>query len=98
MKIRRGKDGDLLSRRVSLSELADIRRTLQLRSAPGSCESKHMATTVIDSAQWGEALHGIGNFAIIRITIDDTAAAAFMLCDNLYFIGPALFPPLEELE
>jgi len=85
-------------RAVSGSELADIRRTRQLRSIAGSCEGKHMATTVIHAAQWGEALHGTGNFLIIRIAVDDAAAARFMRWDNLDGIGPACFATIEELE
>ena|SRR5436190_6834061 len=84
-------------RAVSLAELADIHRTGQLRSLPGTCEGKHMAVTMGDAIRWGEGLYSGEDLKIVRISIDDMLAARFMRWDHLDSIGPACFATIEEL-
>src|SRR5437899_1117352 len=84
-------------RAVSLAELADIRPTGQLRSSPGSCEGKHMATTFTHAQRWGEALYSGNQFAIIRIDVADVSATHFWQWDELDGIGPACFATIAQL-
>ncbi|SRR5258706_14475557 len=84
-------------RAVSFAELTDIRGTGELRSIPGTCEGKHMAMTKADAMRWGEGLHGVGRFTIIRITVDDASSLHFMQWDRLDSIGPACFATIENL-
>jgi hypothetical protein len=84
-------------RAVSFEELADFRTVGQLRAGVNSCEGKHLACTLIDARRWGEALHGAGAFAVLRIVAEDAAVATWASWARLDGIGPACFATIEQL-
>jgi hypothetical protein len=84
-------------RAVSLEELADFRAVGRLRAGVNSCEGKHLACTLVDARRWGEALHGAGAFAVLRIVVQDAIAATWANWARLDGIGPARFATIEQL-
>ena len=84
-------------RAVSLRELADIRRNGRLRITAGSCEGKHLATSLEHARRWGQMLHALDGFAIVRVSIDAKISAQFKRWDRLDGIGPACFATIEHV-
>lgn len=84
-------------RAVSLAELADFRASGELRIGLSSCEGKHLACTLEHARRWGEALYGSEEFAVLRVRLDDAAAAGLHRWERLDGIGPACFATMEQL-
>lgn len=80
-----------------MAELADFQASGRLRIGPSSCEGKHLACLLEHARRWGELLHGRQQFAILRITVDDAAAAQLFRWERLDAIGPACFATIEQL-
>jgi len=85
-------------RAVSLKELADIRKCGCLRTTAGSCEGKHLATSLAHARQWGRMLNAPEAFAVVRISIDDAIAADFASWNRLDGIGPAYFATIDQID
>ncbi|SRR6266566_990965 len=91
--------GRTFYRAVSFVELADFRQVGRMRPGPGSCEGKHLACTLADARRWGEALHGAGAFAVVRVVAPDEAAVdEWATWARLDGIGPAFFATMSELD
>jgi len=89
----------LLYRAVSRDELADIMGEPQMfRQGPNSFESgKWFAETPEAAAQWGDWLHGPGNYEIIEVEVPTSTVDQFMRVPRLDGIGPAIYAPLGPL-
>src|SRR6266513_1423121 len=85
-------------RAVSLKELADIRRCGHLRTTAGSCEGKHLASSLTHARQWGRMPNTSQPFAVVRVSIDDAVAASLLSWNHLDGIGPAYFATIDQIE
>ena len=86
-----------LYRAVSQSEFADA-LAFGFRPGPGSYEAgKFFAENPQNALQWGNMMHGPGNFQVLQADFPNSAAAQFMRWERLDGIGPARFGTYDQL-
>lgn len=77
-----------LYRAISDAEFQDLIGIGKFRSTPGSLEGKWFALRPEDAKQWGNILHGVGNYRIIEVKVSEETAKQFFRIERLDNIGP----------
>lgn len=86
-----------LYRAISDAEFHDLIGIGKFRSTPGSLEGKWFALRPEDAKQWGNILHGVGNYRIIEVEVSEKTADQFFKLERLDNIGPAAFAEIDQL-